>query len=117
VCEQDEAELSSDAQPRYPARGRYSLARQPGERDADFEFFSLTALCVKIHCGRKMESLYTLSTPDLWRRAKEERIQFHQYYTWLEGEVTKAYVANLNLANAQGGASGHRKEEQQHAWT
>lgn len=52
-----------------------------------------------------MESLYTLSTADLWTQAKKEGIQFHQYYSWLEGEVTKAYVSNLNMASAQGGTA------------
>jgi hypothetical protein len=98
--------------------------RKPGERDADLsvrdsrsgnrlsmtnssplclamcfsclsEFFALTLLCVKIHSARKMESLYTVSTQDLWMRAKTEDIQFHQYYPWLEEQLTKAYVSKL----------------------
>ena len=54
-------------------------SRLPSEgRDADFEFFALTLLCVKINGARKMESLYTISTQDLWNKAKQEDIQFHQ---------------------------------------
>jgi len=85
------------------------VGRRVGERDADFEFFALTLLCVKIHCGRRLDdggqAVYTLSTQDLWLKAKEQQVQFHQYYAWLEEQINAA----LAVGSAPGSAAGSRQ--------
>lgn len=102
----DEEELDDAAfgDDRTSSHSSSFVGRKAGERDADWEFFALTLLCVKIHSARKMESLYTISTQDLWVKAKEENIPFHSYYAWLEEQMTRAYVQKL-LCAAQRDAS------------
>jgi len=64
-------------------------------RDAKYEFFSLTALAIKINNGELMDSLYTISTKDLWNMAQTQQVKFHQYYHWIETQLTKAYITRL----------------------
>lgn len=47
-----------------------------------------------------MESLYTVSTQDLWLKSRAENVPFHMYYSWLEDQITQAYVVKLAAANA-----------------
>jgi hypothetical protein len=73
---------------------RVVVGRRVGERDAAFEFFALTLLCVKLHSGIKDDGLYTLRTQDLWQKAQEAHVPFHKYYAWLEDQIHMAYVSN-----------------------
>jgi len=57
---------------------------------------------VKIHRGRQLESLYTISTRDLWEKAKQQKIHFYQYYKWIDQELNKAYVHHLYLSQMTG---------------
>lgn len=64
-------------------------------RDAGFEFFALTTLAIKINTGNLLDSLYTVSTKDLWDKSQREGVQFHQYHSWIQREITKAYVKKV----------------------
>jgi len=65
------------------------------ERDAMYEFFALTTLAVKINSGEMMESLYMVSAKDLWKKAQEEHVQFHQYHRWIQTQITKSFFYHL----------------------
>jgi len=58
---------------------------------AEKEFFVLTCLGVKLNSGHNMDDLMAISTEMLWEKAVEEKIKFHQYHSWIEGEITKMY--------------------------
>jgi len=81
--------------PPPPLSPPMTMMTRDQERDAAFEFFSLTILAVKVHFGQKVDSLLTVSTQDLWLRAKEQSVQFYDYYSWIEDQMTLAYVASL----------------------
>jgi len=62
------------------------------ERDAKFEFFALTTLAIKINSGEMMESSYMINAKDLWRKAREEQVQFHQYHRWIQTQFAKSFI-------------------------
>jgi len=62
------------------------------ERDAKFEFFALTTLAIKINSGEMMESSYMINAKDLWRKALEEQVQFHQYHRWIQTQFAKSFI-------------------------
>jgi hypothetical protein len=70
------------------------------ERDAAQEFFSLTMLAVRLNFGQKLDSLSTVTTQALWQRAKETKVQFYEYYAWIEEQLTLAYVADVQQTAA-----------------
>jgi len=62
------------------------------DRDAKYEFFALTTLAIKINSGEMMESSYMISAKDLWRKALEEQVTFHQYHRWIQTQFAKASI-------------------------
>jgi len=62
------------------------------DRDAKYEFFALTTLAIKINSGEMMESSYMISAKDLWRKALEEQVQFHQYHRWIQTQFAKSFI-------------------------
>lgn len=80
-----------------------SVADEAGERDANLEFFSLTTLAVKIEYAQRMGGeINSVSSRDLWRKANEQGIQFHQYHRWIEKEISKAYISQLYSSMQRG---------------
>jgi len=85
---------NKDNGPSSPS-GTNVSASASAPRDAQYEFFALTMLAVKVTNGQAMESLYEISTKELWREAQRQQILFHQFHHWIETQLTKAYFHNL----------------------
>lgn len=64
------------------------------------EYFALTCLSVKINSGHNMDDLMTISMEELWKKALEEKIEFHQYHKWLELQIYKMYYQHLANKNS-----------------
>lgn len=80
--------------PMLVSPGKALSPEQQKERDANYEFFALTLLAVKIDYGHRMggdstEVQSTLNPRDLWMRAQDAHIPFHQYHRYIETEVAK----------------------------
>lgn len=64
------------------------------------EYFALTCLSVKINSGHNMDDLMTISMEELWKKALEEKVEFHQYHKWLELQIYKMYYQHLANKNS-----------------
>lgn len=99
--------------------GRPTMLLSPGpalspaaqkERDADYEFFALTLLAVKIDYGHRMggdstEVQSSLSAREVWLRAREQGVPFHHYHRFIETEVAKAFIRSAYPAKEKSAAS------------
>jgi len=82
-------------------------------KDTLKEFFMLTASSVKVNLAPKLNNFcFRYSPTDLYERALEKKIQFHQFAEWIEQQLMKEYVDQ----RGQNLDSGVDEEQEEKEW-
>ena len=59
------------------------------------EFFYMTCLAVKLNHVLREENICQVSNDKLFNLSVEQGVPFHQFYAWIDQEITKAYLEAL----------------------
>jgi hypothetical protein len=77
------------------------------------EYFYLTALAVKLNHNLREENICMVSSDRLYEKAAREGVPFHEFYTFIERELTKAYLETLVLRNRAAGDEKEKEKEKE----
>jgi hypothetical protein len=57
-------------------------------------YFTLTSQAVRLNCAH-IDSVASIPPSELYKKAQRENIPFNKWYSWIESQLTSAYINDL----------------------
>jgi hypothetical protein len=85
----------------HPLDGRELKSEEPKHyRNADREFFKLTALSIKVNMKNQFEDVTTIGVNQLYDKAQKYGIVFHEYASFIQKEFNLALIELRTMRNS-----------------